>query len=269
MTLLSVLLAGTVLVPALTLVAVPAGSLISGSSGGGVPISAVSIAMPSSGAGANPGERAPADPGPGIRFPVEQVLGGQARSEQARSEQARSGQGPGRSGPNQPDRGRQAPDRPVPTPLTPAGRWSWPLRPAPLVIRGFALGPTPWSPGHRGVDLAARPGDQVLAPANGVVSYTGVLAGRPVLSLDHGGGLVSSFEPVSSQLARGTQVRQGQPIGELEAGPGHCSPEACLHWGVRRAGQYINPLSLLPGPRGPVILLPLFSDQPADPGGSR
>ena len=246
MTLLSVLLAGTILVPALTLVAAPAGSLIAGPASNDGPISAVSVVVPSSAVGPDPGEPTPARPIPGGQGPGGQSPGGQSPG----------GQSPSR--PAQPGRNRPGPSR-----ITPAGRWSWPLRPAPLVIRGFALGPTPWSPGHRGVDLAARPGDQVLAPANGVISYTGVLAGRPVLSLDHGGGLVSSVEPVSSQLARGTEVRQGQPIGVLEAGPGHCSPETCLHWGVRRAGQYINPLSLLPGPRGPVVLLPLLTDRAA------
>jgi murein DD-endopeptidase MepM/ murein hydrolase activator NlpD len=128
-----------------------------------------------------------------------------------------------------------------------------------LVIRKFTVGPNPWSPGHRGVDLAARPGERVLAPTDGVLAYVGVLAGRPVLSIDHGNGLISSVEPVSSPLAQGTQVRQGQVIGLLEPGAGHCSPLSCLHWGVRRAGRYLDPLTLLPGRHGPAVLLPLLS----------
>jgi murein DD-endopeptidase MepM/ murein hydrolase activator NlpD len=131
--------------------------------------------------------------------------------------------------------------------------------PQPAVIRGFAIGPTLFSPGHRGVDLAAEVGAQILAPADGTVFFAGVLAGRPVLSIDHGGGLISSFEPVSSPLRRGQNVRQGEVIGVLAPVPGHCAPAGCLHWGVRRAGQYIDPLTLLAGRRGPAVLLPMLS----------
>jgi murein DD-endopeptidase MepM/ murein hydrolase activator NlpD len=89
------------------------------------------------------------------------------------------------------------------------------------------------------------------------VRFTGVIAGRPVVSLDHGGGLISSFEPVVSRLHRGRLVEQGDVVGHLSSGPSHCGNAACLHWGVRQDGRYINPLLLVPRPRGPAILLPL------------
>jgi murein DD-endopeptidase MepM/ murein hydrolase activator NlpD len=132
------------------------------------------------------------------------------------------------------------------------------LLPAPTVIRGFQLGPTPWSPGHRGVDLAARPGAAVRAPANGTVFFAGVLAGRPVLSIDHGDGLISSFEPVVSRVAMGGVVIRGQVVGNLSPGPTHCRPAVCLHWGVRKNGRYLDPLTLLPARRGPAVLLPML-----------
>ena len=128
----------------------------------------------------------------------------------------------------------------------------------PQLLRGFTLGPLSWSPGHRGVDLAARAGAVVRAPADGVIFYVGVLAGRPVLSIDQGGGLVSSFEPAISRVPRGTRVHQGEAVAVLAPGVTHCAPSTCLHWGVRSAGRYIDPLTLVPARRGPAVLLPLL-----------
>jgi murein DD-endopeptidase MepM/ murein hydrolase activator NlpD len=133
------------------------------------------------------------------------------------------------------------------------------LLPRPEVLRGFVVGPLWWSPGHRGVDLAATAGAAVRAPANGTVHFTGVLAGRAVLSLDHGGGLISSFEPAVGTVPVGRTVKRGDIVATLAPGPSHCLPAACLHWGVRRNGRYIDPLTLLPGARGPAILLPMLS----------
>lgn len=107
--------------------------------------------------------------------------------------------------------------------------------------------------------MAARPGALVHAPADGIVHFTGVIAGRPVLSIDHAGGEISSFEPVIALVRRGHAVKRGDVVGTVAPGPTHCTPETCLHWGVRRNGRYINPLTLLPGWRGPVILLPMLS----------
>jgi len=54
-------------------------------------------------------------------------------------------------------------------------------------------------------------------------------------------------------------VRRGEPVGALEAGHLGCPASACLHWGLRRDGQYLDPLMLVRPAR--VRLLPW----PADP----
>jgi murein DD-endopeptidase MepM/ murein hydrolase activator NlpD len=77
---------------------------------------------------------------------------------------------------------------------------------------------------------------------------------RPVITIDHGNGLRSSFEPVESSLARGAVVVRGDVIGTVL--PGHCNTLPCVHWGVRRGDEYINPLSLVTDLR-PSVLLPL------------
>lgn len=133
--------------------------------------------------------------------------------------------------------------------------WQWPLAPRPEVLRGFDPPPKPWLSGHRGVDLGtAGAGTDVHAPAAGTVSFAGVVVDRPVITIDHGGGLRSSFEPVESTLPQGAAVAAGQVIGTVL--PGHCPPAQCLHWGVRDGGDYVNPLQFVLDLR-PSILLPL------------
>lgn len=117
-----------------------------------------------------------------------------------------------------------------------------------------------WSAGHRGVDLLAAPGDPVRSPADGVVEFSGVVVDRTVLTVRHPDGLRSSLEPLVEPLARGTPVRTGQVVATLagppgpDGHPGHCAPATCLHWGVRRGDEYVDPLGLLRP--GPVVLLP-------------
>ncbi|WP_018763427.1 MULTISPECIES: M23 family metallopeptidase [unclassified Arthrobacter] len=133
--------------------------------------------------------------------------------------------------------------------------WRWPLAPKPPVLRYFSPPPLPWLSGHRGVDLGgAAPGADVVSPAAGTVSFVGVVVDRPVITIDHGDGLRSSFEPVDSPLAVGTPVAAGEVVGTVV--PGHCPLAACLHWGVRDGEQYVNPLQFVLDLR-PSILLPL------------
>ena len=73
--------------------------------------------------------------------------------------------------------------------------------------------------------------------------------------LDHGGGLRSSFEPVESHLVRGDRVLRGQVVGVLR-GRDHCGSRDCLHWGVRRDEDYVNPLQFV-GALEPSVLLPV------------
>ena len=124
------------------------------------------------------------------------------------------------------------------------------------VLRAFQAPPAPWAAGHRGVDLAASEGAHVLAPADGVVSFAGPVAGRPVVVVTHPDGLRSSLEPVVGSVPVGERVARGQVVGTLADVPTHCAPQRCVHWGVRDRDTYLDPMSLLPI-HGPVVLLPL------------
>lgn len=146
-------------------------------------------------------------------------------------------------------------------PLPASLAWGWPLAGRPAVVHGFDPPAKPWLSGHRGVDLAAEQGTAVMAPTDGVVSYSGVVVDREVLTITTDGGLRLSFEPVNSTLRAGDAVSRGQGIGVV-AGPTHCDgpPDgSCLHWGVRRGEVYLNPLQFLMDLR-PSILLPLIRE---------
>ncbi|WP_271178397.1 peptidoglycan DD-metalloendopeptidase family protein [Leifsonia poae] len=145
--------------------------------------------------------------------------------------------------------------RPAAIDSTSRGAWRWPLQGVALT-RPFEAPATPYSAGHRGVDLRAAPGAAVSAPSDAVVHFSGVVVDRPVLTLDHGDGVLSSYEPVRSELKAGDSVAVGGSVGVVSTG-GHCN-EACLHVGVRVYGEYVSPLLYFDRvPRA--VLLPLGS----------
>lgn len=149
-----------------------------------------------------------------------------------------------------PDVSRPSMIRPVPGPLS--------------VVTPFDPPAQRWLPGHRGVDLAGDPHSPVLSPADGTVSFAGAVAGRPVVSIDHGGGLRTTYEPVAADVRAGDVVAAGARIGRLLAGHPGCPVVTCLHWGARVASggpsgdddEYIDPLALLAEAHRPIRLKP-------------
>src|ERR1700712_1710303 len=97
------------------------------------------------------------------------------------------------------------------------GRLDWPLRPRPAVVRPFDAPSLKWDRGHRGADLAGTSGQTVYAAAPGTVVFAGELAGRPVVSIAHSGGLRTTYEPVRAVVRAGQLVGSGSPLGELVA----------------------------------------------------
>lgn len=140
-----------------------------------------------------------------------------------------------------------------PTDDDPAG--TWPLRPEPEVVERFDPPEHPYGPGHRGVDLAGRPGQQVHAALSGRVSFSGRIAGRGVVVVSHG-ATRTTYEPVAGDVGVGELVTGGAPLGRLELAGSHCFPRACLHWGWLRGETYLDPLRLVGA--APVRLLPLW-----------
>jgi murein DD-endopeptidase MepM/ murein hydrolase activator NlpD len=124
-----------------------------------------------------------------------------------------------------------------------SGGWPWPV--VGPVLRGFEAPADPYSAGHRGIDIAAPVGTEVRAPAPGLVSFAGRVAGQLYVTLDHGGGLQSTYSWVSATLVRkGDAVTTGTPIALSGLGhPGSTIPH--LHFGVKFAGSYVDPMTYL------------------------
>jgi murein DD-endopeptidase MepM/ murein hydrolase activator NlpD len=147
---------------------------------------------------------------------------------------------------------------PVPDDADPAApaagsHWIWPTRGQRVVLEPFRAPAHAYGAGHRGIDIEAAVGSTVVAPAPGIVAFRGTVVDRPLLTIEHDGGLVTTFEPVDSPLAPGDSVVAGDPIGTVATG-GHTEPGA-MHLGVRLDGVYINPL-LLFGDVPRAVLLP-------------
>jgi murein DD-endopeptidase MepM/ murein hydrolase activator NlpD len=138
-------------------------------------------------------------------------------------------------------------------------RLRWPLRPRPAVVRRFDDPSPNWNAGHRGVDLAGVPGQPVYAAGSATVMFAATLAGRPVVSLAHRGGLRTSYEPVVAAVHVGQLVSAESVIGTLAAGHPGCAAAACLHWGAMwgpaARADYVDPLGLLAST--PIRLKPL------------
>ncbi|WP_170206102.1 M23 family metallopeptidase [Klugiella xanthotipulae] len=139
-------------------------------------------------------------------------------------------------------------------------RWQLPVI-APLrVSRPFIAPEHRYAAGHRGVDLAVTEAAPVTAPAAGVVHFVGLVVDRPVLSIQHANGYLSSFEPVNAVVVAGQLIAAGEPVGTVGTST-HCSEtlgahtaSGCLHMGVRVEGDYLNPMIFFGLDARPVLL---------------
>ena len=98
---------------------------------------------------------------------------------------------------------------------------------------------------HHGHDIAAQHGDPIMAPANGVVVWTGelVLHGEGLI-IDHGAGVYSGYWHMSLVAVReGMEVSPGDWLGNI--GSTGLSTGPHLHWEVIVQGVDVNPLQWL------------------------
>lgn len=132
------------------------------------------------------------------------------------------------------------------------------------IVRRFEAPGTEWGPGHRGIDLAVPAGTPVRAAAHGTVTFAGPVAGMVAVTIDHGGGLETTYSDLDAAfVVRGTAVEQGGLLGrsgETHDDMGHQG----LHFGVKANGDYVDPESFL-GPletSSAVHLAPLVWEPP-------
>jgi murein DD-endopeptidase MepM/ murein hydrolase activator NlpD len=127
------------------------------------------------------------------------------------------------------------------------------------LINSYRQSETEYSAGHRGVDYQVELGQGVFAPADGLVHFVGKVVDRQLISIAHEGELLTAFEPVCSMLELGDRVSKGDLIGEIceadESYQPHCEEIFCLHFSIRRNGEYLSPLWFT-GELAPSRLLP-------------
>jgi murein hydrolase activator len=108
------------------------------------------------------------------------------------------------------------------------------------IISGFGeLNPTGYR--ERGIHLGVQPSAQLVAPAAGRVTYAGRYRSYGnIIIIDHGGGWTSLIAYVDALgVSKGTEVRQGTPIGRARA----ANAEIMLE--LRRYGRTIDILALI------------------------
>lgn len=134
------------------------------------------------------------------------------------------------------------------------------------VVAPFEAPESRYGAGHRGIDVAADTDQPVASITPGRIGFAGSIAGKPVVTVLMTDGRRVTYEPVTSVLTAGTPVRAGQLIGTVAPRGGHCggTPQAlgsgrshrsgCLHIGLLRGAEYLDPMILL---RRPAVLKPL------------
>ena len=96
--------------------------------------------------------------------------------------------------------------------------------------------------GHWGIDFAAEPGTAVRAPATGVVTFAGSVAGMRTVTVEAAPGLKVSVSYLATvEVATGSRVSRGQRIGT--SGVPHGSPG--VHMSVRVDNGYVDPARFL------------------------
>ncbi len=120
----------------------------------------------------------------------------------------------------------------------------WPMSEPVNITNPFDEPAQPWMPGHRGIDLEAVTGEQLLAPTDGVISFAGMVAGKQVVSI-RCRKLTLTFEPAVTDLDVGAPVKRGTSFATVGEKSDHCDG-SCLHWGVRRdKSAYLDPQDLV------------------------
>jgi lipoprotein NlpD len=126
-----------------------------------------------------------------------------------------------------------------PKPPAAIATWQWPTQGK--VIRGFSRNES----GKKGIDIAGRTGQKVVASAAGKVVYSGsgLLRYGKLIIIKHNDTYLSAYAHNRRLLvSEGQTVKQGQPIAEMGRSG---TDRTMLHFEIRKNGKPINPLYFL------------------------
>ena len=122
----------------------------------------------------------------------------------------------------------------------------WPCPSSSRITSAFGSRTSPTegaSTNHKGIDIGASTGSNILAAADGTVSIAtySYSAGNYIM-LNHGGGVTTVYMHCSSLLVSpGETVKKGQVIAKVGSTGYSTGPH--LHFGIRYNGSYVNPSS--------------------------
>ena len=134
--------------------------------------------------------------------------------------------------------------KPAPAPAEPVTDedkvgWMWPAN-------GKLVTGSSENPNLKGIDIAGRAGQPVVASAAGKVVYagTGIRGYGKLVIVKHNATWLSAYAHNREILVKeGQQVARGQPIAEMGNSD---ADQVMLHFEIRRHGTPVDPLKLLP-----------------------
>jgi murein DD-endopeptidase MepM/ murein hydrolase activator NlpD len=94
---------------------------------------------------------------------------------------------------------------------------------------------------HKGLDIGGPIGTDIIAPADGVVIFTGIRGGYGLtLVIDHGYAMQTHYGHLSRiRVKQGDHVRRGEVVAAVGSTGRSTGPH--LHYEVRRTGEPLNP----------------------------
>lgn len=122
--------------------------------------------------------------------------------------------------------------------ITPESAWLWPASGAVLATFNEAT--------NKGLDIAGKPGDEVIASAGGKVVYSGSgLRGYgKLVIIKHDANYLTAYAHNQQLLVKeGESVAKGQRIAELGSTD---ADRPKLHFEIRKQGRPVDPLKYLP-----------------------
>jgi murein DD-endopeptidase MepM/ murein hydrolase activator NlpD len=98
---------------------------------------------------------------------------------------------------------------------------------------------------HTGIDFAGKKGDDIVAVADGVVTWSGDRYGYGIMvEINHGNGYTTRYAHNDENLVEvGEEVRKGQIVARMGATGRATGPN--LHFEVVREGRRVNPVNFI------------------------
>lgn len=125
------------------------------------------------------------------------------------------------------------------------------------IVDPFRAPACTFCPGNRGLEYRPPSGTSVVAAADGVVRFSGVVAGVRYVVVDQRDGRTATYGRLATaQVGIGAALRAGDVVG---------TTTDRFYFGLREGDRYIDPAPLLGSPRYRRRLMPIDGSGPRPP----